>query len=419
MNSRFIKFTDVSEQCASDGYVGTFNCPYSEIWITHLNTTVTVALDSDPIVSQPAAAFTTDFHFTNGIIPSRKLGGENGTVVKEEPRQVIETVGGRIFLRTEEVCWYIDSNFCSGFHDWKRSWGSPSAAYAVGVTIVFFLWAIVLIAVYCSTFVMSRRAGLKYRMKLSDDEQSATPTPMIERICLVITTEFTVIFMALRFLLLIVPWPFFTAMFSTCWSCYDFEAAVAHEVGHLLGLGHPDLAPFETLSRYEPWGANVYHTGLAAGVALDNSSCLLPWAGVTAGVPSGVDLDPVTKIRPSIMHALTRHNPRSCLMDDDLEALNVLYPDCAGAPLQPLCNKAPLNTGWLRMLLYIVVPMMICLLVSSIIKYMAARRLRTGTCGIEGGGPADGFLDVQKVPVDPSRTAGELGTHTRVRQSLT
>ena len=43
---------------------------------------------------------------------------------------------------------------------------------------------------------------------------------------------------ALRFTLFVLPWPFYDAIFSVCWDCYDFEAGAAHEMGHLLGH-HP------------------------------------------------------------------------------------------------------------------------------------------------------------------------------------
>jgi len=33
---------------------------------------------------------------------------------------------------------------------------------------------------------------------------------------------------------------FYFRVFQPCWDCYDFEATVAHEVGHVLGFHHPD-----------------------------------------------------------------------------------------------------------------------------------------------------------------------------------
>ena len=42
---------------------------------------------------------------------------------------------------------------------------------------------------------------------------------------------------------------FYVHFFLPCWQCYDFEAAIAHEIGHVLGFGHPDTAPHENLEQ--------------------------------------------------------------------------------------------------------------------------------------------------------------------------
>ena len=73
--------------------------------------------------------------------------------------------------------------------------------------------------------------------------------------------------------------------------------------------------------------------------------------------------------------AFTQHNPRVCLTDDDLEALNVLYPDCLGGFTVPLCAKSPLNLGWIRILLSFCVPFSVCLLSVLIIHNFATRKL--------------------------------------------
>lgn len=53
----------------------------------------------------------------------------------------------------------------------------------------------------------------------------------------------------LRFFVGLLPWAFYKASLRTCWKCYDFEAVAAHEIGHLLGLGQPDLLPSEVLAH--------------------------------------------------------------------------------------------------------------------------------------------------------------------------
>ena len=54
-----------------------------------------------------------------------------------------------------------------------------------------------------------------------------------------------------------------------------------------------------------------------------------------------------------------------CLSDDDLEALNTLYPDCdGGVTLIPdACHKSSLNIGVVRVFVYLLIPL-VCAQVS-------------------------------------------------------
>ena len=61
--------------------------------------------------------------------------------------------------------------------------------------------------------------------------------------------------MAMRFIFIVTPWLFFRQIFVPCFDCYDFEAAATHEVGHLLGLSHPDRAGKELHAACTTGGA--------------------------------------------------------------------------------------------------------------------------------------------------------------------
>ena len=75
-----------------------------------------------------------------------------------------------------------------------------------------------------------------------------------------------------------------------CWDCYDFEAATLHEIGHFLGLGHPDNIPDNLRSDLAWVGAqdtpeSLYQADLAQGRRTNASSCHSMWERVYGGVP--------------------------------------------------------------------------------------------------------------------------------------
>jgi len=166
-------------------------------------------------------------------------------------------------------------------------------------------------------------------------------------------------------------------LLEPCWNCYDFEAAAVHEIGHILGLNHPDVAP-QTSTGYPETGRNVYSTVTADNYGMKAydqpgnpaDACLQPWKYVVPGVyPEADDANADTGVRQSIMYSLTEHNPKVCLTPDDIEAINTLYPRCDGQGLtidtskeelvgDLMCYKTNYYIGVVRMAVYIVVPVL-------------------------------------------------------------
>ena len=94
---------------------------------------------------------------------------------------------------------------------------------------------------------------------------------------------------ALRLFVLILPWGGYVLILRNCFYCHDFEAATAHQVGHLLGLGHPDVPPLSTLAPSHADGTpgnNSYNAFLASGGVVNATAhCTHVWDDVRAGTP--------------------------------------------------------------------------------------------------------------------------------------
>jgi len=111
--------------------------------------------------------------------------------------------------------------------------------------------------------------------------------------------------------------------------------------------------------------------------------CKNPWKYAVCGAwDEALDagqVDPDTGVRNSIMEAFTEHNPQTCLLPDDIESLYMVYPMCNGRDQfvdtaeKWNCHKSDLNIGWVRVLVYVFVPVVLMftglVLMLSILKH--------------------------------------------------
>jgi len=441
-NNRYIKFQDVTRECelaglnfgppTAESQSGQPHggCPLAEIWVTSIapsvstsrrralqdvagtngtlddtdvmeGISITSTLSSGVAVATATshAVYSSNFRYTNGMRPF--YADRTGSA--RHNRRVVETVAGTFAFNADpsQVCWYMDSYFCSGIHDLKATLGGATNAK---VLIQGAVYGLMMIGIAFYLFFFGRVLWRAYTAEAGgeDDVNADDKIDFSERIQagLRAITHWNPATLTFFVCLLYVPPLISIKIFEPCFDCYDFEAAALHEIGHFLGLGHLDNIPnnwaaptavggFGTADFAGPTpGENVYQQDIAAGMQAavrPTYNCTHPFDAVYAGTPPGAatfttQTSPPYQFRDAQMEARTQHNPSSCLFDDDLEALATLYPDCGDFALTAaVCHENAWNLGYVRIAVYVLMPLVFTLLgviLFSTIVHIFERRER-------------------------------------------
>ena len=296
--------------------------------------------------------------------------------------------GSLKFDVTDRNCWYLDSAFCSRFHEFKDVAGSAENGRMIIQLICWGITVLSLLSLICLRCGIIRICK-ENRKRRKMDRDGDGKLDMQERFLYLLEeiSTWNPLVLAVIWCSILAPPLVLYYIFLPCWDCSDFEAAALHEIGHLLGLGHPDktpdgLHPSVLTINTNPVANQSYNAWLASGGKVNASNCHSLWDDVFYGVPAGL---PATQYimgsnnyetRPSVMQAFTKNNPRACLEDDDVDALAMMYPDCGvqGTSVN-ICHKVNHNIGLVRLMVYVLLPLFISLIVIMCLSGIASNYL--------------------------------------------
>ena len=316
-NSPRINFFDVTAKCAAwhdEANAGaaiptTFNqCPYAEIWVTWMDVRTGAASTNNEVVSlnrrvrhleatipadrmveagvsiiesrggvqaaneaagagtaalaNPYPSYTSAFRFTNGNINHGDVYATTRATISFNPA----------------LCWYLDSTFCSSFHTVKATMGAD-AANALFSALVFSCFALGAFIFFLHFLQIAQRVLSEGFVGAAHPWKNRQTRKRFMMAVMAALKQQPMWLWGLKLTLLVCPITFYAQVLLPCFNCYDFEAAATHEIGHVLGLSHPDTDFEASLcgSSYctQP-GVNSYNVMLAAGRTWNSTTCGQP-----------------------------------------------------------------------------------------------------------------------------------------------
>lgn len=315
-----------------------------------------------------------EFRYTNGLSPYVLDASGNRAA-----SHVWETYSGSIEFTVDGLCWYLDATFCSYFHSMK-SFADAQTIKLVLQLIIFALWI-------TAGILVLYQVGSAVRVQCDRHGSKSCRTRCLKSIEEL--ASWSLLGTSLRVVLIVSPSLFYVNIFLPCWECYDFEASALHELGHILGLGHPDLVNQEQIERCASCGCcqptsteqNLYSVASSATNLSD--ACINTFDYVYTGVsPNTEAADLVNGVVDAIMISFTQFNSQPCLTLDDVQALNALYPVCGPVISDtPSCYSVRHNIGWVRVMVYVLLPgvlaMLVMLCIGSITQSTTRKRLNS------------------------------------------
>ena len=139
-----ISFTDVTNECdaASDwtgGAVDGEGCSLAQMWVT---TKSNATGDDVAATAKSTYAWSTGFRHTDG---------------REAEAALYSTVGTVIGFNIEgDMCWYLDSLFCSKFHQLKEKFGTD-AVFIFGQVLLWGMWTCAVLSTIWTAWTIVQR----------------------------------------------------------------------------------------------------------------------------------------------------------------------------------------------------------------------------------------------------------------------